>query len=203
MSYVIEKSCVIGTGTEKKIDEQKFAADLAKALGGTVEQTGFQNESVYIIVGDVKLFVRADNWKKRVEVSVSCVGMSYNDFNLYDNAQKTQSATVNPEARSIELIAKDIKKRVIDANQPALAARRAYVAAKKEASSNVAKIAAELAAAGIDVRLDSDNSCAQLYTKGTYLSARLESHGKISIDRVESMSPAKFLRIVAILKEKA
>jgi hypothetical protein len=163
MTYIVKTAARIGSGWETKIDEQKFAADLARELGGKVEQNSHQNESVYISIGNDKLFVRADNYKKRINVSIACAEQEWNGYGMHDDKQKTDSATINPEARPIASIAKDIRKRVIEANAPALAARRAWVAAKAKAANDLVGYAEQLRKAVPNLRVEVKGETASVW----------------------------------------
>jgi hypothetical protein len=195
MNYIVTEQT--SYGSKSRIDEQKFAVDLAKALGGNVE---IKNDSFYIVVGDFKLFVNADNHKKRVKVGMA------SDWGTYEPGianQRTDDATVNPEGRPMASIAKDIKKRVIDANAPAMAARKAWAEAKVTAASNLQAYAAELRKVpGVSVDIESGGGDAKVRASGLYLYGRLAHHGKVTIDRIESISVAKFAKVMAILNEK-
>jgi hypothetical protein len=195
MSYLIVSESHHGG---RIIDERRFAVDLAKELGGNVLIDG---HSVYIIVGDNKLGIRADNHKKRINVSIQCAEQAWGAWGSSAD-QNADSATINPEARPIASIAKDIRKRVIEANAPALAARRAYAAAKVKAANDLAGYAEQLRKAVPNIRVEVKGETASVSSSGLYLYARLESYGKVSIDRIESIPVAKFARIMAILNEK-
>lgn len=184
--------------TKTVIDEQKFAADLARELGGKVEQDGYR---VGIVIGDNQLLINADNYKKRVNVSIYCAEMAWNAWGSSAD-QRTDSATINPEARPIAAIAKDIRKRVIEASAPALAARRAYVAAKAKAATDLVAYAEQLRKAVPGLRVEVKGETANVSSTGLYMYARLESYGKVTIDRLESLPIDKFIRIMQILNEK-
>lgn len=200
MSYMVASESRHGG---MAIDERKFAIDLAKELGGNVllNEHGKDDSRVYVIVGDNKLYVSADNYKRRINVSVSCAEMGWNGYGSSAD-QKTDSATINPEARTIASIAKDIRKRVIDANAPALAARRAYVAAKAKAATDLTSYADQLRKAVPNLRVEVKGETASVSSTGLYMYARLESYGKVTIDRLESLPIDKFIRIMAILNKK-
>jgi hypothetical protein len=188
-----------GNRVEVKIDEERFANDLAKALGGTVQCNDFKNDSIYVIVGQDRLFVRADNWKKRINVSIDCAEQKYGEYDVGRANQRTESASVSPE-RPIAVIAKDIKRRVIDASQPALAARRAWQAEKIAAKASLASAAEGLRKQGVNVDIGSDEHEARVSVSGLYLYGRLSSSGLVSIDRIEGVSASAFLEIVKIVK---
>lgn len=207
MSYINKVPAVIGSGFEMKIDERQFAVDLAKALGGNVEANTFQNESVYVIVDaggglSNKLYIRADNHKKRINIGISATELQWGQYDPARKDQRTESISLNPDARPMASMAKDIKKRAIEANLPALAAQRAWKAAKDEAKASVQDYAAQLRAAGLRVDLRDGAESANVSAPGVYISARLESYGKVAIDRIESLPIDKFLAVMAIISNK-
>lgn len=205
MSYVIEVDRKFGSGKEKKIDLPRFAADLAKELGGEVlPPPDYPRERQYIGIGTDKLDITVDDWKKRVSVSIEAPDVAWGDWSTYDKAQRTESATVNPDGRSIAAIAKDIKKRVIDANQAALAARRAYAVQQKQNRADIVARANELKAAypKLDVRVNEREQNASIYSgpSAFYLSARMSSNGRVSVDRLGDVSGETFVKILAVLE---
>jgi hypothetical protein len=190
-----------------KIDLPRFAAELAKELGGVLQEAGeYPNERQQILIGADMLELGADNWKKRVSASISAPDIKWGDWSTYDKAQRAESASVNPDGRSIPAIAKDIKKRVIDANQPALAARRAYAAQQQQNRASIVKHADALKAAHplLNVRVYEDKQSAEIYTgaSGHYIDAALSSDGKVSIKRLGDVNAEQFAKIMAVLNAK-
>ena len=118
--------------------------------------------------------------------------------------QKTESATVNPDGRSIAAIAKDLKKRVIDANLAALDARRAYAAQQVKNRASIVTRAADLKAAypKLDVRVNEREQNATIYSgpSAFYLSGRMNAQGRVSVDRFGDVSTETFLKILAVLE---
>jgi hypothetical protein len=208
VSYVVEHPCKFGSGrTEKKIDLPRFAAELAKAIGGELQEAGeYPGERQQIKIGSDVLELGADNYKRRVSASISAPEIPWGDWSTYDKAQRTESASVNPDGRSIAAIAKDIKKRVIDANQPALAARRAYAAQQKRNRVDIVRHADALKAAHplLNIRVYQDKQSAEIYTgaSGHYIDAALSSDGKVSIKRLGDVSAETFAKIMAVLNGK-
>jgi len=184
------------------IDIKRFAADLAKELGGQLLDAGNFDQQAIKVGADV-LHLSANTWKRVVHAWISAPDVPHGDWSSYDKEQKAVDANVNPDGRSIAAIAKDLKRRVIDANQPALAKRRAHAAQQKHNRQNVAQYAADLKAAvpGLDIRVDERNQSAAIYSgpQSYYLSGRMGCDGQVSIDRIGSVSLTTFQKICAVL----
>jgi hypothetical protein len=182
MSYLIVSESHHGG---RIIDERRqFAVDFAKELGGNVlmrRATAFTSSSA----------ITSSSSAPTTTKSASTFRFSAQNRHGVHGDQApikmTDSATINPEARPIASIAKDIRKRVIEANAPALAARRAYAAAKVKAASDLAGYAEQLRKAVPNLRVEVKGETASVSSTGLYLYARLESYGKVSIDRIESI----------------
>jgi hypothetical protein len=188
-----------------KIDMPRFAADIAKAIGGELLPPGdYPHERQFIRVGKDKLDLAANTWKKRVNVSIEAPDVAWGDWSTYDKTQRTESASVNPDGRSIAAIAKDLKKRVVEANQAALAARRAYAAQQKQNRADIVARAAALKAAcpNLTVNVNEREQNATIYSGPSqlYLSGRLDSRGRVQLDRLDYMSIDAFKKIIAILE---
>lgn len=204
MSYITE--------TEKygrkefKIDLPRFAADLAKALGAKLlkPDTDYPMENQCLAVGTNKLVLRADNWKRKVEAYLEAPDVKWGDWSSYDKAQKTESAKVNPNGRSIASIAKDIQKRVIGANLAALEARRAYAVQQEQNRADIVARADRLKSAypKLDIRVNEREQNASIYSgpSAFYLSGRMNSSGRVSVDRFGDVSTETFLKILAVLE---
>jgi hypothetical protein len=208
MSYIYDKPCPFGSNrSEKKIDLPRFAADLAKELKGELQPAGeYPAERQQIAIGADLLEVYADSWKKRVNASISAPDVKWGDWSTYDKAQKCESASINPEARSIAAIAKDIRKRVIDANQPALAARRAYAAKQEQNRADILKHVDAMKAAHpeLEVRGDVQKQSAVIYSRssGHYIAASMDCNGNVNIERIGAVKADKFSQIMAVLNGK-
>ncbi|MGX9432397.1 hypothetical protein [Bradyrhizobium sp. LeoA1S1] len=129
--------------------------------------------------------------------------IAWGDWSTYDKAQATESASINPDGRSLAAIANDLKKRVLDANQAPLAARRAYAKAQRENRASIVKNADALKEAHptLDIRVNEREQTAQIYSgaSGHYIAARMSHSGEVSIDRLGSVSAETFGRILAVL----
>lgn len=196
MSYISQD------GRYYKVDTQRFARDLCKAMGGTNLQGEYA--MARFMVGTEQIWVHGDDWKKRVNIGVSAPDVAHGDRNLYNGDHKTAEASFNPD-RPIERLAKEVRTRVIEASKDALAKQRAYAAeqiARREGiAADAAKLQAEMP--NITVRVnDSDKQSATIWAKGDiHLSARLNVGGTVYIDRIGSVSVEKFKKIMAILEE--
>jgi hypothetical protein len=191
---------------EKRIDLVRFAADLAKQLAGkTTTEAQYPDERQGVMVGTDLINLSADNHKKRVHVSISAPEVPWDDRNTYDKAHKTESASVNPDGRTIERIAADIKRRVIEPSKEPLRLQREHAVKMAEGRASIVRLSAALKARlpGLDVRTNEKEQRAAIYSgsNGHYLSATLSGDGTIAVERLGSMPMSKFERIVAILNE--
>jgi hypothetical protein len=204
MSYLTE---VESFGRKQaRIDLPRFAADLAKVLAGTVVAKGeYPDERQAIKIGTELLNLSADNYKKRVTVSISAPDVPWDDRNTYDKAHRTESATVNPDGRTIERIAADFKRRVIEPSKEALRLQREHAVRMAQGRASIVRLGNALKARlpDLDVRINEKEQRAAIYGggRGHYLSATLSGDGTIAVERLGSMPLSKFEKIVAILNE--
>lgn len=215
MSYIIEH----GDFRDRKIDLPRFAADLAKALDRLLtsvevklltsdkptDDNQWPMERQIIRVGADHVSLSANTWKKRICASIAAPDVSWDDRNTYASDHRTEDATVNPEGRKIEAIARDINRRVIEASQPALKLQREHAANMKARRVSIVAEADALRAKlpALCIRTHEKEQYATIYGgNGHYLSGRLDPGGNVSLDRIGSMSVATFERIVAILNDK-
>jgi hypothetical protein len=166
----------------------------------------YPNEQQSIQFGADRLDLSFDSWKRRINAYANAPEVAHGDWSTYDKAQRTDSASVSPDARPIESIAKDLWKRVIVANQPALAARRAYANQQKQNRSSIVKRAADLKAAWpmLDIRVNEREQSATIYSGPSkfYLDARLSPTGLVSIQRIGGVSTEIFGKILAALESE-
>ena len=208
MAYII-KTADNGrnyTWNRHKIDLPAFARDLAKELGGTVvpRENGDPSDSdtwQNIRVGTEELRLSANNHKGRVTVGIFAPDIKHDDRNTYDKTHRTEDATVNPDGRPIATIAKDIKRRVIDASQEALRKQREYAAEIAKSRDNFAAQLAKLQKAAPRLRIDHKTRDRQagIYLPNCehYISGRMDSDGKITIERMYSLTVEQFLAMLA------
>jgi hypothetical protein len=191
-----------------KCDLVRFAADLAKELGATVttEPGGYPNERQTLRLGADELLVGCNQYGRemRVDVSIRAPDIRHEDRNHYAAQHKTGSASVNPAARSIAAIAKDIRKRVVDASAEALAAQRSYATNAQNGRAELRKQADTLVKrfSKLDVRMEPNSDTATIFNRdGHYLHARLTTSG-VTIDRIGSLSLDQFAKLVELINGK-
>lgn len=199
-----------------KIDLQTFAADLVKALNGldtnpaleakivTDRENHYPSEQQYIdIVGGDRLRLSADNWKRRVRVSVDATDVPHGDRNSYAKEHRTESANVNPDGRKIESVAGDILRRVILPSRPALALQREYAVIQTKNRNGIVQHVEALrrSAPALSVRVEQGAQQAALYynTDGLYISGRLSFDGSVSLDRLSSIPADKMPALIKLL----
>lgn len=188
---------------EQQTDLVAFAYALANELGGQLlKGDEYPNERQRIALGPDILILRGNHYgaKGRVEVCITAAGIFPQDRDFYSKSHKTAEATVNPDGRDIAAIARDIKRRVIDASQEALKAQRDYAAQRALQRNGVASYVGPLTDMGLRVDVASDGLTASLWNQGGhYLSGRLQADGTVYLDRVGSMDLETFKRVLAVL----
>lgn len=197
---------------ESVVDLPRFAKDIAKELGGRITtKTDYpaENQSFQVVGADgkaVEVGLTSNRYssKGKVHVFLSAPDIKWEDRNQYDKDQRTESANVSPDGRPVASIAKDIKKRVIDASAAAIANQRLYAAGKQEARQGIQQVAKLLQTMVKDmtVRIADDKLSASFYLSKPYISGNVSADGKVRIERMDSMSLAKFGSIVATMKSK-
>lgn len=203
--------------TETKTDIRRFAADLARELGGELlpqkyDWSDANDRIAHIKLGNDELALHGNSYgdKGRVSVSIDAPEINHDDRSSYDKSHKTESAKVNPDGRPIASIAKDIRKRVIDASAAALAAKRQYaadkIATRGGLDAQIAKLGKDIPGIQVSKRNASDlQASVSTYriNNGTYVDGRLNADGSVSIDRMSTVSPEQFRAIVAVLQKRA
>jgi hypothetical protein len=198
---------------EYTLDIVRFTADLAKALSKLLPDAkvavvpfkeDYANRYQTIRVGADQLGISWNDWKRRLTVSIEAPDVR-GDRNTYDKAQKTEEASVNPDGRTIERIAADIKRRVIDPSQEPLRLQREHAAKTAAARAEIVRKADALRAKcpTLDIRTHEREQRAAIYGNGGghYLSGTLYADGTVALERIGSMPVEAFERIVAILNE--
>jgi hypothetical protein len=198
--------------TEIEVDVQAFARDLSFALAGSAVsrdgETPLSNRVIFRVGADqIAVIGNGYQHKGRVEVTISAPDVPWVDRNMHDKKHCTTQASINPEARTIERIAADVKKRVIDPSQEPLRLQRAYAAQMAAARIGIVGHMKALQAAvpGLYVKRQTETELSANISGGAncaYVSARLNSDGSVSIQHITSMSADKFARVMAILNEK-
>ena len=214
MTYIVKPSI-----TERgQIDMPRFAADLAEALRPLIAKRPsteainvdllpageIPRDNQSIKVGNEVLALTANNWKGVVAVSISAPDVKHEDRNYHDQRQLAFTARVNPDGRSIDAIARDIVRRVIDGNAEALKRQRERQAQMDANRASIVKHAAALRAAipGLDVKVNERDQCASIWNKGgEYLHANMNSNGGVSVERLGTLPLATFVKLVKLINE--
>jgi len=197
------------------IDLPRFAADLVKALNALDTNPAIEcklapagdypNERQKIALdGSTELWVSADNWKKRVSVSIHAGDVPWDDRNTYNKDHHTESAKVNPDGRSIKTIARDIKRRVIDASAAALKLQRDHASAmaanRTSIKVRVAAFAKACPAVSITVHEREQNASLYYNSNGAYLSGTLSHDGSVRMRDVSGrLDGHKMAKLIALL----
>jgi hypothetical protein len=135
--------------------------------------------------------------QNRVVVSLDVL-QKYN----YSDVSGTSMPSISfSPKKTYEVIARDIKKRLLDVGQDALKERREKIKTAADNREALAKILSELEGLNIYVKNHSDCDTEVTWSaNGLYMSGRAKATG-ITIDRMQSMSMDKFKRILAIMRE--
>ncbi|MGY3278146.1 hypothetical protein [Bradyrhizobium sp. S3.7.6] len=196
-------------------DVRAFASDLAKALkGGALNKPredihdDKDNRATFMLGADL-IIVTGNRYgsKGRVSVYIEAPEIKHADRNHYSKDHKCSDATVSPDARSIDVIAKDIKKRVIDASQAALKLQREYAAIQVAARNNIVEhmhqLSSKLPGMNVHRRDQSAQTAGVSSSSGDhYVSGTLNSDGTVSISHIGSMSMEKFVAVMNLLKKE-
>lgn len=210
MAYTTTRK-TYGDRTETVTDVQAFARDLSKALGGgplvpNRETYDNANFASFMLGADlVSVSGNSYGLKGRVVLRISAPDVKHDDQNFYDKTHKTPEATVDPNARTIERIAADIKRRVIDASQDALARQREYAKQRQVARGGLVEHVAVLRAAGLHVRQQGERELTASVSSGSgghYFYGTVNSDGTVSFSSFGSLPIEKLLRVLAVIGNK-
>jgi hypothetical protein len=193
---------------ETRVDLARFVVDLAKELGGKVanDPKVDADDRTHIMLGTERLDFSTRTWgagRGRVHVSIWAPDIKHDERGYYGDKLRTESATIDPNKRTIQAIAKDIKKRVVEGSKEALRLQREYADTVRQGRADIKKHAARLQqSTGLDVRVNEGERRAAVYSNGDgfYLSATLSEDGTIGIDRIGSMPLERFEALVFVLK---
>lgn len=204
MSYF--KKQTYGTRVAVSLDGDRLLTDLVSALGGSNVDPGYQGGS--FTVGELAIYIRAGYGAKARRVTISS-GIA--DRKAHQRAYASRSIpsfptiTVDPD-RGVDVITKDIRKRVIEASAGALAAIHAASNAQSETFASLQNAAERLNArfpGTVTLPDDDTNREASFYLNGggCYLSGRLNAEGWLYVDRLGTVPAHKLERLVALLAE--
>jgi hypothetical protein len=211
VSYIVRKHD--GHRAEYEVDLPRFAADLAKQLDGVAGPYNkeYPNDGQVIsLPGSLRLQLSASRYnrdpkKARISISLDVTDVRHDERNFYKPEHKAEYATVNPD-RPFDQIVKDVRKRVIEASAPAIAAQREYAEIQRRDRSDIIGQAEALRRAipNMAIHLNETEKRAVLYmnTDGVYIQGTLSHDGHVHIGHIGSMSVEKLKKIVAILESK-
>lgn len=191
---------------EPRTDLERFTADLAKELGGKVQREEGDIDRTHIVLGTERLDVVGNTWglKGRVRVSIWAPDVRRDERGYYgDKRMRTETATIDPNKRTMAAIAKDIKRRVVEGSKEALRLQREYADTVRKGRADIKKHAAQLhESTGIDVTVNEGERNARVYWNagGVYISGTLNTDATVSIDRIGSMPLERFEAVMFVLK---
>jgi hypothetical protein len=190
---------------------EAFGRALAQALGHAVhvDMPGSLYPNVTIDCGDgLKLYLRSEYGAKlgRVEVFAAFDGPGHR---LETHERPKLPSAGADSARSIEALAKDITRRVIEPARPAIAAYRDALAKRENVTAGLKGMAKAMEASfpGLQVTLRDDNATeAQIYFNRPevgYLTGTMNADGKCSFQRVAIHTADGARRLFALLSSAA
>lgn len=201
-------------------DIARLTADLAAALGGKVVVNNDRDDIGDILLtdpeaGDLTLHVTAQTWSaakaNRIIISARVTGVAHEDnprtAGYTGDKFRMPSITVSGD-RSIFAIAKDVRRRVVEAAAEPATAIREYVrerhAGRDSLASHVANMKASFPEISFaDGRGDNYSCPFSLWLEKPskfYLNGRLNSDGSINIDNMSSVDQKLFATLMAAVK---
>lgn len=204
MSYLIESEHYGRKETQP--DLERFARDLAPLIGGRFEKTDSAWGAFIAIEGaTVSVGKPAGSYRhcERVVLSIEATGIAHNDRPYYGRDDtKLPSITVSA-TRPIEAVAKEVKRRLIEPAQAPLAKRREYaanrVAERDKLTETVTQLRALYGEKAVSTK-NGDGFTAHLWISEPYVAANVSADGRVSIERVQTVTLEKFNAIVALLR---
>lgn len=202
MNYVTERERYAGSGTtEKVLDMKRFAKDLAKEMGGTLDkppESGYDAERYASFkLGDETIGLTA-GWKRseleKVTVTINPKTRVPYGFDRPD--AKLPDAMVSV-SRPLAAIAKDITRRVLEPAKAPLAIIRDILDKRTNDIATLKNVAAEIKAKGFEVRMADDATYSgDFYAKGYDLSGRFNVNGRVDIKSMDNLTMTMFDKIV-------
>jgi hypothetical protein len=211
MSYIIEREQ--HGRNERSVDVERFTADLAKALGGTViPRDQYPDRYAEFSLDDTVVTV-SRGWAHRefdkvtIGIEAADVRFTYNDRPSGAD-YRTPKATVSV-TRPLARIVADVKRRVIEPAKAPLAKLRDHAAMVAKRTSDLAATAERLRRdyPGLDVSIKNGSSYSgTLYRNrdgAPYLSGNFNADGSVNIERLGSLTADQFERLMrALYQEK-
>lgn len=190
--------------TQIEFDSKRFLADLVAALGGSDADPEYQGGRFN--VDGLAVYLRQGYGAKVRRVTVTS-GTADKDAHRLAYARGSvpsfPSITIDPD-RPLDVLVKDIKRRVIEASAEPMAALAALAAAQADTASQLkaaadrinAKFPGAVTVSGDDTKRNAD---VYLNGAGSYLSGRLNADGTLYVDRVGSVPAHKVEALLALL----
>lgn len=184
-----------------EVDLCRFARDLCATLGG--RDLTHERYDSHFLLGNDMIHLRTDRQYKRVSLSISAPDVDHKDRAYDYGGHKTPDISVNPDGRTIEQIAADVKRRLIVPAQHPLANQRRHRDERAETRTAVKAAADRLSdpTNRLHVTLTDEGQRGNISGNGHYLSGRFTSNS-VSLERIGTMSIDQFIRVLAILNEE-
>lgn len=200
----------ISTGERNQLvlDLPRFAADLAKELGGKVLASDSPHDRyTRVLVGDVELtlsagFRRGETDKVTVSVWPASQALRHVDVPRGDGFE-LPSATVSA-TRPLHRVVADIRRRVIEPSKAPIAKRLDRFNEQKRRASDLVRTADRLRKRfpGLSIKTDLDRgqSGSVYYNNGgVYFNGRLNADGSVYPDRLGTLTAEQFERVMKAL----
>jgi len=192
--------------TRHEIDLVRFTADLAKALGGRVLDAEHGEHRIALDGFKISL---GDGWRQS-ERGKAILGIRELEWQWLGSDEPSGEGFRFPSIRvsvdrPLDKIAAEVKRRLITPAGPVAAARKAHAEKIATAKSDLARVAAKLRKdwPSLDVRHDADASYNGSFHRnsngGPYLDGRFYKDGRITIDRIGTLSADQFERVLRAL----
>jgi hypothetical protein len=192
--------------TRHEIDLARFTADLARELGGSM--VAAQHGEHYIAFEGFKISLN-DGWRQS-ERGKAIVGIRELEWKWLGSDEPSGERFRFPSIRvsvdrPLDKIAADIKRRLIEPAGPIAEARKAHADKIAGSRSDLASVAAKLRTnwPSLSVRHDADASYSgsihRNANNGPYLDGRFYNDGRVSIDRLGTLSADQFERLMRAL----
>lgn len=198
---------------ERVLDLPRFAKDICKVLGGKLvprESDQIVNDRyVAFTLGDDVLIGLTKGWKQseidKVTVTIAPFNLKLAYGDTPRGAEyKTPEATIST-SRPLGKIAADITRRVIEPGKAPLAKLREHAATCDQQRVDLKAVADELRLKHPHLQVtvkEGERFSGSLYRNANdepYLSGSVRADGSVSIDRLGSLTPAQFKRLMTAL----
>lgn len=198
---------MVGDRADKyaRVDIERFATDLCAAMGGTGLNIEKGDERASFMLGFDKITLHTSRWNTKPEVTVHLDTPDVSDEDRkFEGDRATERASVNPDARAIERIAADVRRRVVEGSAEATKWRRDKAAKFAGIRQCLADLTPALTQLGLEVTPETGSNGLRLRALGrepNLLSIRV-THEAFEINRACDLSLDQLRRIVAIVNEK-